>query len=126
DIAAAEEDHRDVLITLLGEVARNYIDLRGFQQQIAIARENLAAQEKSADLTRRRQQGGFAAGLDVANAEAQVAATKSQIPALESQARQTIYILSALLGQEPTALSNELTASAPIPTTPPDVPSGLP
>ena len=44
----------------------------------------------------------------------------------ESQARQTIYALSVLLGQEPTALSDELTATAPIPTTPPEIPAGLP
>jgi NodT family efflux transporter outer membrane factor (OMF) lipoprotein len=126
DIAAAREDHRSVMVTLLGEVARNYVELRGFQQQIIIAHENLAAQRQTADVTRRRQAGGFSAGLDVANAEALVASTQSQIPALESQARQTIYTLSVLLGQEPTALADELSASAPIPVTPPEIPIGLP
>ena len=47
DLQAAMETRRDVLVTLTAEVARNYIDLRTFQQRIAIARQNLQAQERS-------------------------------------------------------------------------------
>src|SRR5205814_1929795 len=66
DIAAAIEDRRDVMVSLLAEVARNYVDLRGFQRQIIIARENLAAQQQTLDLTRNLQRGGRASDLDVA------------------------------------------------------------
>jgi len=38
DLQAAEETRRDVLVTLTAEVARNYIELRAFQQRIEIAR----------------------------------------------------------------------------------------
>src|SRR5204863_7415073 len=96
DIAAAVEDRRDVLVTLTAEVALNYMDLRGLQRQIAIARGNLAAQKRSAELTRRRFQGGFVSGLDVANAESLVASTESQIPLLDQQEQQTIYSISVL------------------------------
>ena len=126
DIVAAVEDRRDVLVTLTSEVALNYIDYRGFQQQLVIAKENLVAQEKSADVTRRRQQGGFISALDVANADALVAATKSQIPVFQQEAQQTIYNLALLLGAEPDALLKELTATGEIPPTPPEVPVGLP
>ncbi|MEA2736273.1 MAG: outer membrane protein multidrug efflux system, partial [Humisphaera sp.] len=91
DIVVAREDLRDVLVTLTSEVALNYLDLRGFQRQIAIARQNLAAQEDTARLVRRRQEGGFIRRLDVANTDAQVASTRSQIPRLEQAERQTIY-----------------------------------
>jgi outer membrane protein TolC len=47
DIAAAVEDQRDVLVTLLGDVARSYVELRGFQRQVAIAQENLRAQRET-------------------------------------------------------------------------------
>jgi NodT family efflux transporter outer membrane factor (OMF) lipoprotein len=126
EIQFSIEDRRDVLVTLASEVARNYLDLRGFQRQIDIARRNLDAQKRSLDLTRQRFNGGFVSRLDVVNAEAQVAATASQIPILEQQAQQTIYSLSVLLGREPTALDAELAQVAPIPTTPPEVPIGLP
>ena len=126
DIIAAVEDRRDVLVSLLGDVALNYIDLRGTQDRINIAKQNLSLQQHTLDVTRRQFAGGFVSGLDVANAEAQVASTRSIIPSLESQARQDIYTLAVLLGREPGELVAELDSAGPIPTTPPDVPIGLP
>jgi multidrug efflux system outer membrane protein len=126
DVAFAREDLRDVLVILTSEVALNYLDLRGFQRQIEIARQNLAAQESTADLVRRRQQGGFIRSLDVASADAQVASTRSQIPLLEQNERQAIYNIALLLGLEPGALVNELEADAGIPPAPAEVPIGLP
>ena len=69
-----------------------------------IARQNLIAQQHSADLTRQLKGGGFVGGLDLANAEAQVASTESQIPLLEASQQQAIYRLSVLLGLQPAAL----------------------
>jgi len=126
DIQAAVEDYRDVLVTLTAEVALNYVDLRGFQQQIIIAKDNLTSQQHSAQLTRERFQGGFVSALDVANADALAATTASQIPLLEAAAQQTIYNLSVLLGLEPSALLAELSTSSKIPTGPPCVPLTIP
>jgi outer membrane protein, multidrug efflux system len=126
DIRAAVEDRRDVLVTLVSEVALNYIDLRTFQERLAIARRNLEAQQHTADLTRRRLGSGFASALDVAQAEADVATTRSTIPALEASIRQAIYSLSVLLGREPNALEQELSVVKPMPPVPPRVPVGLP
>jgi outer membrane protein, multidrug efflux system len=126
DIAAAREDVRDVLVTLTSEVALNYLDLRGFQRQITIAQQNLATQLDTAGLVQRRREAGFIRRLDVANAEAQVAATRSQIPRLEQAERQTIYNIALLLGLEPGALVAELEQDAPIPVAPAEVPVGLP
>ncbi len=126
DLEATVETLRDVLVTLTAELARNYIDLRAFQQRIAIARRNLKAQQHSAELTRQRFEGGFVGGLDVANAEAQVATTAAEIPLLEAAARQTIYSLSVLSGLAPAALMGELSPVSVIPAGPPSVPVGVP
>jgi len=126
NVQTAVEDRRDVLVTLAAEVGLNYTDLRSFQQQIAIAQENLKAQQHTAEITRQRFQAGFVGALDVANAEAQVATTASQIPLLEAFARQSIYSLSILLGREPSALLEKLTPSAAIPAAPPAAPVGVP
>ena len=126
DLRATMEARRDVLVTLTAEVARNYIDLRAFQERISIARQNLEAQKHSAKLTRQRFEGGFASGLDVANAEAQVATTAALIPSLEASARQTIYNLSVLLGREPAALVQELAPELAVPIAPPSAPLGVP
>lgn len=126
DIQAALEARRDVLVTLTAEVARNYIELRAFQQEIQVGRQNLKAQEHTAELTRRRFQGGFVSGLDVANANAQVATTRSQIPLLEASARQRIYTIGVLLGREPGSFIEELSPARAIPAAPPAVPPGVP
>ncbi len=126
NLQAAVEDSHDVMVTLTAEVALNYVELRGFQQQIAIAQKNVEDQRETAEITHKRFGVGFASGLDVANADAQVATTQSQIPPLQASAQQAIYALSVLLGREPAALLAELSPTGNIPPTPPAVPVGLP
>jgi outer membrane protein, multidrug efflux system len=126
DMAAAVEDRRDVLVTLVGELGNNYLNLRGFQEQIAIARKNLEAQQKTAAITHKRFNAGFVGKLDVANADAQVATTAATIPVLQSSEQAAIFSIGVLLGKEPAFLAKELASKAPIPPTPPKVPVGLP
>ncbi|MGH7411583.1 MAG: efflux transporter outer membrane subunit [Candidatus Methylomirabilis sp.] len=126
DIAASEENRRDVLVTLLSEVARNYVEARGFQQRIAIAGKNITSQQETLGLTRIRLQAGLITELDVAQAEAILATTQSQVPTLESSLKQAVHRLGVLLGQDPGALLPELSNEAPIPGIPPEVPVGLP
>jgi len=126
EITAAVENQRDALVTLAAEVARNYVELRASQQQLAIAQRNLKTQQRTLELTRQRFESGFVSGLDVADATAQVAATLAEIPQIESAARQSVYAISVLLGQPPAALLEELSAAADIPSAPPGVPAGLP
>ena len=110
----------------MGDVGNNYLSLRGFQQQLAIARQNLEAQQKTARITHKRFQAGFVSRLDVANADAQVNTTAALIPLLESSARAAIYSLGVLLGQNPDFLEKILSRPHPLPTIPPEIPVGLP
>ncbi len=126
DVAAAEEGRHDVVVTLLAEVARSYVQLREFQRRLAIARETISSQRDTVELTRTRFKAGLTSELDVAQAKAQLAATQSQVPFFEATIRQTIHQLGVLIGRPPGTLLEELTKEAPIPTTPPEVPVGLP
>jgi multidrug efflux system outer membrane protein len=72
-IEAAQESTRDVQVTVVSEIALNYIALRGAQEQIAIAEANLKADQHIADLTQQKLAAGFISALDLANANAQVA-----------------------------------------------------
>jgi NodT family efflux transporter outer membrane factor (OMF) lipoprotein len=126
DITSAVEDQRDVLISVIAEVALTYMDVRGFQHQIDIANRNLTLQRSTLDVTRRLGVAGFVGKLDVAQSEAQVATTLSQIPQLEASQRQAIYALSVLLGREPGALLAELSTPGDYPRVPLEVPAGLP
>lgn len=126
DEEAAVENLRDVRVILLAELARNYVELRGFQSQLAVARQNVDAQQKTFELTKTRRDAGRATDFDVARAEAQVSTTASSIPAFESAVRLSIHRLGLLLGQEPGALSAELAPVKPIPAAPAEIPVGLP
>ncbi len=116
----------DVLLTLLSEVARNYVELRGSQQRLRIARQNSAAQRQTLSLIEARLNAGLASELDTARARAQVATTESAIPSFQTAVRASAHRLAVLLGSEPTALLEELSTQAPIPPVPPAVPVGLP
>lgn len=125
-VEASVEDRRDVLVTLLGDVAKNYIDLRGFQRRLDVARANLKAQQESLDLTRVRFDAGLASDLEVAQSEGQVNGTAAQIPTLQSGLKQAAYRLDVLLGAQPGTLASELAKELPVPALPPQAHVGLP
>ena len=125
-VQAAIEDERDVLISLYAEVAMNYIELRGTQYELAVARNNLQSQQSTLNLTRTQAEGGLVPYLNVSQQEAQVDSTAATIPTLEASERQYIHHLGILLGLDPNAVSAELTTATPVPVGPPAVPPGLP
>ena len=126
NIDVSAETRRDMLVTELSELARDYITLRGQQRDLQIARDTLASEQDSLRITQERQSGGLTTGLDVANASAQVGTTGAQIPQLEAQAATTINAISLLLGETPGALTAKLAEAKPVPPVPPAVPVGLP
>ena len=125
-VEASAEARRDTLLTNLAELARDYIQLRGTQALLQIARDNLKTAQQSLQLTQQRASGGVTTDLDVANAAAQVRSTAAEIPRIEQQESELINAISLLLGQPPNALQNELIVPKPVPPLPPRVPVGLP
>lgn len=115
DAQAAEEGRRDVLVSLLAEVGRTYVQLRSLQERLGLAHDNLIAQTETLHLAQVRFAAGLTTDLDVAQAEALAASTRALIPALEAQAEQSMYRLSLLIGREPTALLAELGEPRPVP-----------
>jgi NodT family efflux transporter outer membrane factor (OMF) lipoprotein len=126
DFDATVEDRRDILVSLLSDVARNYIVLRGAQLQLDILQRNLQTQEQTLELTRSRFRAGLTSDLDVARAETQAMSTRSQIPPVEDQIRQLIRRLSVLLGSTPETLYAELSPVQPIPHPRQEIGTGLP
>ncbi len=123
---AVEDERRSTLISVLSEVARNYLEVRGYQQRLAISQRNIKAQADAVEITRARFNAGLTSELDVKRAEALLATTQSQVPASLTAAQQGAHRLSVLLGQPPGTLHAELSAATPIPSVPPLVPVGLP
>jgi NodT family efflux transporter outer membrane factor (OMF) lipoprotein len=120
------EARNDAMVSLLAEVARNYVELRGGQCRLEIARRNLKLQEEAVELTRARFQTGVANELDVTRAAALRAGIRAAIPPLNTTVRSAMYSMAVLLGQEPGDLVTELSPTMPVPPVPPEVPIGLP
>jgi multidrug efflux system outer membrane protein len=126
DLAAQEDDRRNVLIVLLGDIATNYALVRGAQLRLEINERNIGIQHETLDLTHSLAAAGEATDRDVAQAEAQLELTRSAIPQLRTDRDFAIHRLGVLLGSEPDAVASELAASAPLPLVPSAVPVGLP
>ena len=112
-----EENYYNVTLTMIGEIARDYIDYRRFQTQADIAQKNLDVQEKTLKLVRNLKKFGEAPQLDVEQAENLVNTTKSSIPEFERLAQNARLRLSVLTGELDQDLSNILNQDASIPTT---------
>ncbi|MBM3846300.1 MAG: efflux transporter outer membrane subunit [Verrucomicrobia bacterium] len=125
-LEAAADRVNGTRITVLAEVGLGYLDVRGLQKQLAVARDNLLAQEQTLALTRDRAQAGLANELDSARAEAQVAATAALIPPLEQGMLNAQHRLATLLGKVPGELAKRLEATSLIPAPAPTIPVGLP
>ncbi|GLQ91069.1 efflux transporter outer membrane subunit [Dyella acidisoli] len=125
-VDAQADARRDLLMSTMAEVARDYIQLRGIQTDYTITLDNLNAAKDAERVTRERSANGLSSELDVAEAASQVSAENAILPQLAQQEDETINRLSFLLGQAPGALRTELEESKPVPPTPPMVPVGLP
>jgi NodT family efflux transporter outer membrane factor (OMF) lipoprotein len=126
DVLATDAERRDTLVTLLAEVARGYVELRGYQRRLALTEDNIRLQEDSMHLTQVRAQAGLGTELDVERQSAQLETTRALIPQFRAAEMQAIHGLSVLLGEPPESLLQELVRTQPIPATPPNVPVGLP
>jgi len=126
NVQAAVENIRDVQVSLAAEVALNYTQLRGYQQEILVAQNSLKAQQRTAEITRKLFKAGFDTALDVANADSALAMTEAQIPVYETEAQQAIYALSVLLARPPADLLEQLSPTGSLPSVPTEVPAGLP
>jgi NodT family efflux transporter outer membrane factor (OMF) lipoprotein len=126
DAAAVEESRRDALVTVIAEVARNYIELRGLDRRLEITRRNIQTQKDTLDLTRVRAEAGLGTQLEVEQQRTQLSTTQAAEPMLESTRIQTVQRLGVLTGEPPDSLLGELRESAALPPTPPVVAVGLP
>jgi len=116
----AIESRNDVMVSLLAEVSRNYVELRGSQCRLEIAQRNFKLQEEALELTRDRFQCGVVSELDVTQSAALLAGMQAAIPPLDTAVRTAMYSIAVLLGLEPGKLVTELSPPMPLPTAPPE------
>ncbi|WP_232072576.1 efflux transporter outer membrane subunit [Paraburkholderia pallida] len=123
---AAQWDLRSTLLTLIGDVTTRYVEARGYQARLALARATAHSQEETARLARVRYTAGSTSGLDVANSAGEAQATLAEIPALEAAYAQAVHSLSVLTGKPPRALLARMQQTQDVPTPPLPVALGVP
>jgi len=123
---ASIESLHDTVLTLLGDVAKYYVELRSAQEQLAITNQNAETQQNTAAVTRERYRLGLTTYLDVAQAETQRLTTESDVPTIDASIKQSIHRLGVLLGKDPNALKAELSEARPLPGVEGIAAAGLP
>ncbi len=125
-LAAARENLRDVLVSLLAEVALNYVELRTGQARLQIMESHVLIQSEIYRLTQWRRQVGLSDELDLDQAGFQLETVRSRLPALRTAIQAAINRVSVLLGQFPDKIHGILTPGGIIPCAPENVAVGFP
>lgn len=126
DLEASAANLYDSRVSLVAEVALNYVEVRSQQARLAIARDNLTSQSETLQLTEWRAQAGLVGSQDVEQARSNREQTLAQIPSLEISLAEAEHRLEILLGRPPGTLHARLAAAGSLPVVPEQVGVGIP
>ena len=101
NVLATDEARRGVVLTLVANVANSYLQLRGLDAQLAVAKKTLQVYKESVDLFQVQFQYGQVSLMNVAQAQSQYETAAAQIPLIESQIAQNQNALAVLIGRDP-------------------------
>src|SRR5580704_14127 len=118
DVQAAAAARNAVLISVVADVARNYVDLRGMQMRLAILRDNIAITEQSREFQQTRFDRGITNELDLQLAIREYATLQSQLPVMQAGVQAIEASIAVLLGAYPEDLAQELSKPGMIPEVP--------
>jgi outer membrane protein, multidrug efflux system len=121
-VASAQEDLRDVRVSLAAELARSYFELRGAQGQLAVAQRNAENQRRTFQVVEDRLEAGRGTAFDAERARAQLGLTLAAIPSIESQIAAAQYRIGVLVARSPEQVATELTAARELPALPATIP----
>lgn len=123
---AEVEDLRAAQVSVVAEVARTYFELRGAQEQFAVAQRNAENQTETLKIAQVRLDAGRGTEFDTARAQSLLNTTLATLPELNAAVENSIHRLSVLVGQQPTALRDALLPVSALPELPRLVQIGKP
>lgn len=124
--ASAEHGLKDVQVTLAAEVARTYFELRGAEQQLAVARRNAENQSHTLSITEDRLKAGRGTAFDTERARSVLQLTLAAIPSIEAQIAADRNRIAVLVGRAPNTLPAGWLGAGSLPTLPDTVRIGSP
>jgi len=125
-LLASTASYDDVLLSLVAEVATDYVMLRTLEERLEVAKANVAIQTRSYEIAEAKYRGGAVSQLDSLQAESLLEDTRALIPNFEATIRQTENTICTLLGIPPRDLQDILDGVKPIPGAPAKVAVGIP
>jgi NodT family efflux transporter outer membrane factor (OMF) lipoprotein len=126
DVEASVQQYGDVLISMISEIAVNYVELRTYQAQIAAVNESINTQQQTYQLTLWQYQAGLEDELATQQAKYNLESARSQLPSLNSGFNAALNRLSVLTACKPDEIRRELTELCPVPSLPSQVLVGVP
>jgi len=126
DIAAAEEAVNGARLTLLGDIASTYVNIRTYARRLAIAQASLRTQTETTEVVRKQVAAGTATELALSQSIGQQQSTAAGIPSLQAALQQSVNALALLMGQEPAALKAMRSEAGRIPRTKASIGKGVP
>ncbi len=117
-VSVARQNLRDVQVSLAAELARDYFELRGAQEQLGVARRNAENQRRTLQVTRDRLDAGRGTAFDSERAQAQWSSTEALIPGFEAQVAAAQYQIGVLVGRSPATVADEVARAAALPALP--------
>lgn len=126
DEQAARAARNNVLIAIVANVVRAYVDMRGLQMQLAVLQQNVAVAKSYVDYVTSRYNLGITNGLDVTLAQRQLSTLQAEVAPLNSQVDVAQYIIAIYCGQFPESMVRELSTPGQIPQVPETLDTGVP
>lgn len=126
DLETSQANLENSQVSLVAEVGLNYIELRGLQIRLDIARNNLTSQSETLQLTEWRAQAGLVSRQDVEQARSNREQTRAQIPSLATSLAEAEHRLDILLGKTPGTLHARLAENGDLPAMPENIAVGIP
>jgi NodT family efflux transporter outer membrane factor (OMF) lipoprotein len=126
DVDAAIAARNVVLIYLIADVTRAYLDLRALQMQLAVLRKSIEVAQKYLDFVQERFSRGITNELDVTLAQRELARFQAQVAPLTAQIEAARYVIAVLIGEFPENLGSELKKTGMLPILPRGIRAGLP
>ena len=126
DIEAAAAARNSVLISVIADVTRAYLDMRALQMRLAVLRQNIQVAQKYLDLVKERFDRGITNELDVTLAQRELARLQAQLMPLAAQVDAARYVIAVLIGEFPENFKKELAKSGTLPKLPTHIHAGLP